>query len=256
MIVLIRTSFKEARMAEPIFKDIYIQLKQDLDEGRYPYQSFLPSEAKLCKRFMCSRSSVRRALSILTSEGYLQPQQGKGVRVIANVQELGASTGIYGLEAFKDVARRQGFKALTRCVLWEKVLCTKELADKSSFAPGSELLHIIRVRIANDRAVSLDESYYIASEVEGLTPQEVERSVFYYLEHTLHMRISLSKRKITVEQASDIDKRYLDLDDFPAVAVVCSNTFDATGTMFEYTQTRTVAGFFSSYETTLRSAVK
>ena len=69
-------------MPKSVFWDIYRDIKANIEDGTYAYQSFLPSEAELTASFACSRSSVRRALAQLAADGYVQSQQGKGVRVI------------------------------------------------------------------------------------------------------------------------------------------------------------------------------
>ena len=79
-----RPSFEEPTVPKAIYRQIYSTLKDEVVSGRLPYQSFIPSEHALTERFDCSRSSVRRALSQLAAEGYVQPMQGKGVRVIYN----------------------------------------------------------------------------------------------------------------------------------------------------------------------------
>ena len=63
---------------DTIFRDI----RDSIEEGAYPYQAFLPSEAELTAAFACSHNTLRRALGLLRDQGYVQPVHGKGVRVI------------------------------------------------------------------------------------------------------------------------------------------------------------------------------
>ena len=65
-------------MPKAVFMDIYHDLRENIEDGTYGYQSFLPSEAELTQLFNCSRSSIRRALGMLAQDGYVQAQQGKG----------------------------------------------------------------------------------------------------------------------------------------------------------------------------------
>lgn len=44
----------------------------------------LPTELQLIERFSCSRNTVRRAISQLNTEGYVQSIKGKGVVVLEN----------------------------------------------------------------------------------------------------------------------------------------------------------------------------
>ena len=61
--------------------DVLLALRDDIERGRYPLDSKLPTEAELCKRFDASRSTIRRAVKRLKEEGYLRSQQGSGMFV-------------------------------------------------------------------------------------------------------------------------------------------------------------------------------
>ena len=64
------------------YEGIYRSIKQKIEAQDYPYQSLLPAESELIGEYGCARNTLRRALAELTDQGYLQPIQGKGVRVI------------------------------------------------------------------------------------------------------------------------------------------------------------------------------
>ncbi len=238
-------------MPKAVFQEIYRDLKRKIDNGTYAYQSFLPSEAELTQEYGCSRSSVRRALGLLAAEGYVQSQQGKGVRVILNPTLLDES-GYNGLETFNELAARLGFVPSTRPLLLEEVVADERLAEVTGFAAGSKLAHIMRARTADGVAISTDESFYLSDEVPGLSLEIVGDSVYAYLEGTLGIKIGTSKRTITVEAATESDRAHIDLDGFNAVGVMRSRTFDADGVMIEYTESRQRPGFFSYHETAIR----
>ena len=238
-------------MPKAVFRDIYRDLKERIERGDYPYQAFLPSEAELTEAYACSRSSVRRALGALAADGYVQSQQGKGVRVIRNPQLIDQA-GYNGLETFNELAARCGFTPHTHLITLDEVEADEKLAEITGFAPGSRLAHILRSRSADGLRISTDESFYLASEVPGLTPEAVRNSVYAYLEGTLGMKIVTSKRTITVEPATEADRRYMDLGDFNAVGVMRSHTFDADGVMIESTESRQCPGFFAYHETAIR----
>lgn len=69
-------------MPKARFENIYRDLKVKILDGTYAYQTFLPTETELTASYACSRNTLRRALSMLSDETYLQPIHGKGVRVI------------------------------------------------------------------------------------------------------------------------------------------------------------------------------
>ena len=67
-------------MPKSIYEDIYKDLKMKIEDNTFAYQELLPSENTLIQTYGCSRNTLRRAVSLLVSDGYVQTMQGKGVR--------------------------------------------------------------------------------------------------------------------------------------------------------------------------------
>lgn len=88
----------------------------------------------------------------------------------------------------------------------------------------------------------------------GLTKEIAENSIYNYLENELNMTIVNSKRIITVEKITEIDEKYLKLNakDYNCMAVVSSQTFNSSGIMFEYTQSRHRPDYFRFYDNAVR----
>ena len=64
-------------MPKSKFETIYKDLKQKIENEDYPYQELLPSENTLITFYSCSRNTVRRAISMLAKDGYVQSLHGK-----------------------------------------------------------------------------------------------------------------------------------------------------------------------------------
>ncbi|MCU1658559.1 MAG: transcriptional regulator, GntR family, partial [Pseudonocardiales bacterium] len=71
----------DATLDRPVFKQIADMLRADIESGRLRPGGWLPSEAHMCEEFNAGRNSVRSALRVLTGEGLLTSQAGKGHRV-------------------------------------------------------------------------------------------------------------------------------------------------------------------------------
>lgn len=66
-----------------LHEQIADQLREAIETGEYPPGAQLPSEVELIERFGVAHGTVRRALSTLREEGYVAPEQGRGVFVRA-----------------------------------------------------------------------------------------------------------------------------------------------------------------------------
>lgn len=236
------------------YDEIYHDIRRNIEAGAYAYQSYLPSEAVLTSMYTCSHSTVRRAIAVLRDNGYVQPVHGKGVRVTYREPER-ESFSVGGIESFDEVRRRSGFSSSTRVIAFERMPATQTIADYTGFALGDDLFIIERVRTIDGEALILDRNFFLASAAEGLTPEIAETSIYSYLEKTLGVTIAMSKREITGERATDRDNELLDLDDVDYLAVVKSQTFDAQGTMIEYTQSRHRLDHFCFRSTAVRQGV-
>ena len=238
-------------MPKSKFEDIYQDLKAKIEEGEYLYSEMLPSENNLVGIYDCSRGTVRRALSGLVEDGYVQSIHGKGVQVIYQPTEKATFT-VGGIESFRETSRRNRLHPTTEVVCMETILADEEFAQESGFPQGSRVLHIDRIRKLEGQRLILDVNYFLEDLTPGLTAQVAEQSIYAYLEQELGMQIVTSKRRITVERATDMDRSCLDLDGYDCLAVVTSNTFNSDGVMFEYTQSRHHPEHFSFHDTASR----
>jgi len=236
------------------FEEIYKDLKYHIEQGDYLYSEMLPSENTLVGIYDCSRNTIRRALAGLIEDGYIQSVHGKGVQVIYQPSEKNEFT-VGGIETFRETAIRNNFSYETRVVRFETVVTNRELSDRTLFPVGTELLWVERIRTLNGKRLILDINYFLKSAVGDLTPEVAQQSIYAYLEQEMGMQIVTSKRRITVERATENDRRHLDLNGYDCLAVVSSNTFNADGVMFEYTQSRHQPESFSFQNTATRKRV-
>ena len=234
------------------FEEIYKDLKYKVEQGEFLYSELLPSENTLVGIYDCSRNTIRRALSGLVEDGYVQAVHGKGVQVI--YQPVTDKTGftVGGIESFQETSRRNNLCPVTQVLRFQTLTANAALAAESGFPTGSRLLLIRRVRQIDGKRLILDINYFLEEAVPGLTPEIAEESIYAYLEQELKMQIVTSKRRITVERATVLDRECLDLGSYDCLAVVTSNTFNSDGIMFEYTQSRHHPEYFSFQDTATR----
>ncbi|HSH36153.1 UTRA domain-containing protein, partial [Schnuerera sp.] len=80
--------------------------------------------------------------------------------------------------------------------------------------------------------------YFNNRYVPSLTKKVCESSIYEYLENDLGLTIGFAKKEITVQQVSNEDKKYLDLEDYNMVVVVKSYTYLDDMSLFQYTESR------------------
>lgn len=241
-------------MPKAVFQSIYADIKRSIESGAMQYQSLLLSENEFARQYSCSRSTIRRALSELAQDGYVQPIHGKGVRVIWHPEkEPDATYSRIALESFSEQAERMGFKPRTEVLEFERVRADGRIAQTTGFSVGDELVRIFRRRVADGVPVTTDLTHVLDREIPGLTPEIAASSTYTYIEQELGLKIVTSKRSIVIEEATSEDRELLELPAaLPAVAVVRSQSFDSNGIMFEHSESRQHPYFFSYLDTVVR----
>lgn len=230
-------------MPKAKYAEIYKDLKMKIETGTYEFQELLPSENQLILTYDCSRNTVRRAISALVTDGYVQTMQGKGVRNIFQ-PALRTSFTIGGIESFKESAIRNQQTPRTQVLHFTELTADARLSARTGFPVSSELYYIQRLHYLDEKALILNHNYFLKDVVRNLTKEIAENSIYEYLEHVLHVSIVTSKRTMTVEKMTEIDGKYLELGDYNCLAVVSSQTYNSDGIMFEYTQSRHRPDYF------------
>lgn len=66
---------------KPTYRMIMQEIQDRIHRGKYPPQSFLPSENQLATEFGVTRTTIRRVLDSLKTQGTIESFQGKGYQV-------------------------------------------------------------------------------------------------------------------------------------------------------------------------------
>lgn len=231
---------------------IYQDIKRKIESGEFAFQELLPSENTMVTTYNCSRNTIRRAVSSLVTEGYVQTLHGKGVRNIFKPVEQNSFT-LAGIESFKESALRNHRTAKTQVLCFVDDLVSDEKIEKrTGFPIGSELYYIQRLRYLDQKALIIDHNYFLKSVVTGLTADIAQNSIYDYLEQTLNISIVTSKRTMTVERVTEIDEKYMELNGYNCMAVISSQTYNDDGVMFEFTQSRHRPDYFCFQDTATR----
>lgn len=238
-------------MAQQKFGQIYSVLKERIESGCYQVGQMLPSENTLITEFNCSRNTVRRAISELVRDGYVQTSQGRGVcNIFQPIEQASYTMGT--IESFRETARRTGQHSSTRVVSFSRCVADEEIASQTGFPVGTELFSLCRLHDLDNKPIILNISFLLVSCMPGLTAEIASESLYRYLEEELGMVIVTSKRTITVELATPLDHQWLELGDYNCLAVVSNQVYNSHGIMFEYTQSRHLPSIFRFQDNAVR----
>jgi DNA-binding GntR family transcriptional regulator len=117
-------------------------LRRQIEQGRYPVGSAIPTEAELQRRFDVSRHTVREALRDLKDKGLVSARAGVGTVVRARSPAASFIQGAGTLEEVIQFAEATRMKVLGH----ESVVADPALAEESGAREGQELVRVSLLR--------------------------------------------------------------------------------------------------------------
>ncbi|WP_232353816.1 trehalose operon repressor [[Bacillus] enclensis] len=218
------------------YKQIFEDLSEKIQNGMYKTNTILPSENELTGMYSTSRETIRKALTLLAQKGLIQKLRGKGSLVL-DVSRL--DFPISGLVSFKELQSSMGREEIETTVHeFGLENAGSSLSSIFEVTDSTEIWNVVRSRRIQGERIILDKSYFLKSQVPLLTKEICENSIYEYLENELELPIDFAKKEIVVEECTDEDRRYLDLDDYDHVVVVKNYVHLKDATLFEYTESR------------------
>lgn len=219
------------------YLNIYNILVNKIENNEYQANDKLPSEKEIMSEYNVSRDTVRKSLNMLEQNGYIQKTKGKGSFVL----DIGKfNFPVSGVVSFKEISATGKLGANVKTIV-EGLDCItpkKNISRGLELAEEDKVWRVIRVRSIDDERVILDKDYIVQKFVENLTYDICKESLYSYIEGELGLKIAYAKKEITVQNATDEDKKYLDMKGFEMIVVVKSYTYLDDTSLFQYTESR------------------
>ncbi len=156
----------------PLWSQVLDDLQRRLASGA-PADRF-PTEAELVAEYGVSRHTVRDALRRLRDSGVLESVRGRGTRVsgVPIEQPLGSLYSLFAVVEERGMAQRSDVLAL-------RIEQDAEAASRLDLAPDAELLHLSRLRRADDEPLALDQAWLPAELARPLLEADFARAALY-----------------------------------------------------------------------------
>lgn len=214
---------------------IYQGLVERIEHEEWGVGQLLPSENELKDQYQTSRETIRKALNLLSQNGYIQKVRGKGSVIIERNK---FDFPVSGLVSFKELAVKidQDVKTIVHDLSLLKP--DKFLQNQLHVTKHEKVWHVTRAREFSGERVILDKDFLIKSKVPALTTDICQDSIYAYLENELDLTISFAKKEITVEEPTEEDYQLLDLEAFNNIVVIKNYVYLDDATLFQYTESR------------------
>ena len=133
------------------YQRVYAQIRRDILDGNYKTGMLLPPEPELEKIFQVSRTTIRKAISMLQSEGYLKVMQGHGTEIvdISTIQRLNSLTSL------PESLIEKGYEVTIQGDYIKKIIPPSYVNDALNQKEGAEVYKIEQVQYANGLPISI-----------------------------------------------------------------------------------------------------
>lgn len=213
------------------YKEVYNDIKEKITNGTLKAREFLSSEAELARKYSYSKDTIRKALSMLELDGYIQKIKGKNSMVLENGR---FKNSLSNLRTSKELNKIENIDITTNLVGFTIIKGIKKIMDIFEVSEDVSFYKISRNRVLDGEALEYETTYFDKRIVPFLDKDIAESSIYDYLEKKLHLKISHSRREIKFRYATEEEKKHMDLKDFNAVVVIESHTYLSNGTLFQY----------------------
>lgn len=213
------------------YQMIYHEISNQIKNGEIKPNTYLPSENDLMKYYQVSRDTIRKSLSLLLHNGYIQKNKGKGSLVL-DLNRI--NFPVSGITSFREIEKTMHGKVDTIVNIFYEGKVSDDIKEHLYMEDGN-MYHVERIRSIDNEKVILDIDYLNADVIKGLTLEHAQKSIYEYIEKELGLKISFARKEIVVEKASKKEKKMLDMKEYDLLVVVKSYTYLEDATLFQYT---------------------
>jgi GntR family transcriptional regulator len=218
---------------KPLYRQLQERLIRDLELGKRPPHSRLPSEREWVKKLGVSRITVRQALGELVHQGYLYTVPGKGFYVgeRRNARELNAFL------SFTASAEARGEEPSSRVLEAKVVRAAAALAHDLKIAAGAEVVVLTRLRLSNGVPMMIQRSLLPHARCPGLLTRDLTRlSLFATLRSSYGISLVRAETTISARIGDRRERRWLDLSGPGVVMVADQLSYDSDNVPVERTE--------------------
>jgi len=192
----------------PAYVRVYNALRSKILDGEYAIGDLLPPEPELEKLFLVSRTTVRKAVEMLSHEGLVAAKQGRGTTVL----DYHTTQNINQVSSLSETLEQKGCKVYSKNMYIDTVPASARVASELQIAPGSPVILIQRLQIADDKPIAIFKNYLVPEMVPDIRSHVGKFTHLYdFLEEHYGLTIDAARDRISARSATFEEATMLDV---------------------------------------------
>ena len=208
---------------------LYVQLMEELEtsirNGVYKPGDKIMTEAEMAKEYGVSLITVRKAVGSLMEKGLVVRKQGKGTFVTKPKY----SRNMKKLQSFTEMCEQMGVKPGAQVLENRLIRADKKVADRLGIEPGSNVVYISRLRLADGEPVQVEKSYFPLKYAFLLEEDLNNGSMFECLKEKAGAKVASSEKMIELCRATAEEAALMDVKKGDYLLFVKSTAYDENG---------------------------
>lgn len=218
---------------------LYNKLKADILSHKYLPGSVLPSEQELIVKYDVSRTTVRRAISVLKEEGLVDVHQGRPTR-ISSVSLFDIGKDFISVKSDLCISNHftldEPHSVTTQGAVIDVIPAPAPAAKALGLSGDASVYRLQRMKMVNEQVYSFDTSYVPKSAAPGLDQYSGQIHFLYrFLKEQYQIEYEDGEELISAKNANFVESRLLNIS--PGAALLVSRrTAICRGAAFEYAE--------------------
>lgn len=208
---------------------LYVQLMEELEtsirNGVYKPGDKIMTEAEMAKEYGVSLITVRKTVGSLMEKGLVVRKQGKGTFVTKPKY----SRNMKKLQSFTEMCEQMGVKPGAQVLENRLIMADKKVADRLGIEPGSNVVYISRLRLADGEPVQVEKSYFPLKYAFLLEEDLNNGSMFECLKEKAGAKVASSEKMIELCRATAEEAALMDVKKGDYLLFVKSTAYDENG---------------------------
>lgn len=218
----------------PLHYQIYLKLRENIENGIYKRGDQLPTEKEICEMFNVSRTTVRRALEELKREGIIERIKGKGTFITLDKKEEQLSN----LTGFSEEAKLMGMETHSKVITNKLTRIPLEAKEVFDMPDEGMVVLLKRIRFLDNEPYAVEWAYLNPNadiRVLNILERNMEKESLYgILKDEFEISLSYAEEIMELIKIDGENARYLNQDDGECAILRRRYTYTADGKCIEY----------------------